>query len=336
MTDRGCGPVFIVGTERSGSNLLRLMLDAHSRLAVPHPPHFMRYLAPVAASYGDLARPAALRRAAQDALRLLRVHIHPWEIEIDLDRVVAEAHPSLFGVVAAFYEQYRRARGKARWGCKSTFMVDHIHQVLEVRPDARFVWLVRDPRDVAASSYHSVFNPCHPYLTASLWDAQQRRAEAALVALGPARIHRLHYEDLVADPRAALDRLCRFLGEELEPAMLEHHLSEAAMRVSSLSESWRNAGRPVSQASVGRFVRELTPVERAQVERVAGVTMRRLGYHADVAATPLPSMLGVRLRDAVLRARVELRSLGHDANHWRRWSRDATALWLRARAAARL
>ena len=48
-------PLFIIGTERSGSNLLRVILDAHSRISVPHPPHIMRYFSPLVARYGDLA-----------------------------------------------------------------------------------------------------------------------------------------------------------------------------------------------------------------------------------------------------------------------------------------
>jgi hypothetical protein len=340
MTDRARSPIFIIGTERSGSNLLRLMLNAHSRIAIPHPPHFLRYLAPLAASYGDLRNPAARRRLTRDALLLLRRHIHPWEIAIDEDRVVAEADPSVFGVAAAIYEQYRRAVGKARWGCKSTFMIDHVDAAIAGYPDAQFLWLVRDPRDVAASSKRSVFNPCHPYLTAALWTAQQDRGFDALARLGPQRVHLLRYEQLVADPTRELDGVCRFLGEALEPAMLAHHRSAAAERMAGLSESWRNAGQPVTDASVGRFTRELRPDERRAVEKVAGPMMQRLHYDTDAdagAGGPLSmlELVEVHGRNALLRARVELRSLQHDANHWRRWSRDAATWWLRAKAALR-
>lgn len=323
-------PLFIIGTERSGSNLLRLMLNAHSRIAIPHPPHFMRFLAPVAPSYGDLRDPAARRRLVRDALRLLHAHLHPWDVEIDEDLVVAEASPTVFGVVAAIHEQYRRAKGKPRWGCKSTFMIDHVDDVLAEYPGARFVWLVRDPRDVAASSKHAVFNPYHPALTARLWAVQQRRGVAILERLGPRRVHRLHYEALVADPAAELATLCRFLDEPFEAAMLAHHATSAAATIAGMSASWRNAGRPVSRASVGRYRDALDADELAIVEHVAGPTLATLGYRAtQTGAARLPAAWRVQLHDRLLRARVEWRSLRHDANHWRRWSRDAFARWLR-------
>lgn len=327
--------MFIIGTERSGSNLLRLVLNAHPRIAVPHPPHFMRYLAPLAGRYGDLTAEPGRRRLVRDALTLLRRHIHPWDHPIDADRVLAESAPTVFGVVAAIYEQYREGAGKARWGCKSTFMVDHVDEALAEYPSARFVWLVRDPRDVAASARRSVFGPCDPYLTARLWAGQQERARAARARRGPETVALFRYEDLVRDPRAEITRLCAFIGEEPDPAMFEPHRTDAARQTSVLSRSWENTGRPISVAAVRRHEHDLSPRDRAEVEAVTWPLLVELGYEADPARRPPSkvrpprrSAVGVRVRDAVLRAGVEVRSMRSDANHWRRWRRDATTyLW---------
>jgi hypothetical protein len=329
-------PIFIIGTERSGSNLLRLILNAHSRIVVPHPPHFMRYLAPVARSYGDLSLGKNRRALVRDALRLLRVHIHPWSGSIDQERVVAEASPTLFGVIAAIYEQHRVAAGAPRWGCKSTFMVDHVDDVLAEYPAARFVWLVRDPRDVAASARHSVFGPYHPRLAGLLWREQQERALAALEAHGERVVHLVRYEDLVARPEEEVHRLCRFLGEAFEPAMLEPHRQAAARQIAALSESWQNAARPINPDSVGRHRGGLTGEERAAVERAAGQLMARLGYDAHPASEAEgPPTLAVRAADLSMRLRVEARSMVRDDNHWRRWRRDATVRWMQAVRRAR-
>ncbi|HEX6343732.1 sulfotransferase [Umezawaea sp.] len=339
MTDAapGDGPVLIIGTERSGSNLLRLVLNAHPRVAVPHPPHFLRYLAPLADSYGDLREDANLRSLVADAVLLLRVHPHPWEHPVDVERVVREAGRSVFGVVAAIYDQYRAAEGKARWGCKSTFTVDHVDEVLAERPDARFVLLVRDPRDVAASARRSVFCHYHPARTAALWARQQDRGLAALDRHGPAVVHLLRYEDLVSGPGVEVGRLCAFLGEPVEEAMFAHHTSPAARRTSALAESWRNAGSPITTTSVGAHRHGLTPAERAVVEEIAGRGMSRLGYEVGPRRTPvvLPSALDVRLRDFGTRVLVEARSLRRDDNARQRLARDATVAWLRVRARLR-
>jgi hypothetical protein len=101
-------------------------------------------------------------------LRLLECHIHPWESLPDLDAIASSAQPmDLFGIFVAIYEWQQQEVGKARWGCKSTFMIHHVDRILARFPNAKFIWLIPDPRDVAASSRESVFNPCHPYLLPS-------------------------------------------------------------------------------------------------------------------------------------------------------------------------
>jgi Sulfotransferase family len=334
--DDSTSPVLIIGTERSGSNLLRLMLNAHQQFEVPHPPHFMRYLAPLAGAYGDLAIERNRTRLVRDALALQARHIHPWDYTIDPAAVVARAYPSVFGVVAAIYDQYREAAGKPRWGCKSTFMVDHVEDVLPVCPGARFIWLVRDPRDVAASAKEAVFGHCHPLLTARLWLAQQSRARAALDRHGPGRVHLLRYEDLVAGPEAALRDVCRFLAVDYQDAMIEAHQTAAARRTAELSQSWRKVGQPVSTAAVRSYSRRLSAAEVGWVEGVTRPVAAGLGYRmAERAARP-SSPIAVRATDALLRLRIEARSLRTDRNYWQRKRRDAFTCRLAVTARARM
>ena len=329
-------PIFIVGTERSGSNLLRLILDAHRHIAVPHPPHLLHLFAPIEARYGDLSQDASLEKLVDDVLALLRVHIHPWEVEISRERLLADAHPrDAFGVLCALYDQYCQGVGKARWGCKSTFMIHHTPRIRARYPDARFVWLVRDPRDVAASSRRSVFSPFHPVLTAELWREQQRIGLDLERSLPDGSLMRLRYEDLLADPEAEVRRLCAFLDEAFDEGLLAFHRTAAARRLGSLSESWRNATAPVLRNNAGKYRTELTRAEIGAVESVAGELMTPLEYPMDTDGSTRTDGVFRRasyhLLDTRWRAAVELRSMRRDSNHWRRWTRDATMAWLRIR-----
>jgi len=333
-------PIFIVGTERSGSNLLRVILDAHPAIAVPHPPHIMKYFAPVEASYGDLSRGDALRRLAADVDFLMRIHIHPWERRPDVDAVAAAAEPQdLFGVFAAIYDAHLRQEGKRRWGCKSTFMIHHADRALARYPGALFVWLVRDPRDVAASSRESVFSPYHPYLTASLWEHQQRLG-LSLQAKHPDRVHLLRYEDLLAAPEAALGALCEALGEPYAPEMLRFFERPEAKFGAKLSESWTNTAQPILTNNTRKYRQKLDDHEVWMVEAVAGEVMELLGYDLEFP-DPEPLELGaldrvaVRLMDEAWHWQVELRSLRKDRNHWRRWARGLWWAGLKARGRAR-
>jgi sulfotransferase family protein len=321
-------PIFIIGTERSGSNLLRLILNAHSRIAVPHPPHLVRYFAPLMRSYGDLRSDRAFSHFTRDVVRLLETHIHPWEVTIDVEGLRRTARRDLLGVYVAIYQQYRDALGKARWGCKSTFMIDWVRPLLDRLPDAQFLFLVRDPRDVAASSRQAVFSTFHPHRTALLWQEQQEKGLELLQALPAETIHRLRYEDLVREPERAVRSLCAFLEEGFEPAMLRHFAGEEARRTAALAEAWANTAQPVNVASVGRFDKDMTPREVRLVERVTAASMVRLGYAPTCSAPELAAAapgtverLYIGVVEVVLWLRVEVRSLCRDRNVGRRWRR---------------
>ncbi|MSQ00915.1 MAG: sulfotransferase [Myxococcales bacterium] len=330
-------PLFIIGTERSGSNLLRLILDAHSNIVVPHPPHVMRYFGPLEARYGDLAEPARFGALVDDVLALVAAHIHPWAWLPAAAAVVAAAPDrSLFGVYLALHELLRVHTGKARWGCKSTFMVDHVERIRRACPDARFLWLYRDARDVAASARESVFSAFAPAFSARLWADQQALALAAEPGGGMLRVP---YESLVAEPDVQVRRICAFLGEEFEPAMLRWFEGEEATISASLSESWKHTATPMQMSRLARYRKDLTPEDLAAVEEIAGPMLVALGYTLDLPRRPPPTGLAAwtregrwSLSDEWSRLRVEWRSVWKDKNVGRRWRRE----WLMTRIRWRL
>jgi hypothetical protein len=328
-------PLFILGTERSGSNLLRLICNAHSRITIPHPPHILRYFRPLEAGYGDLSTEANWAALVRDIVRLVRTHIYPWEIAIDEARLRREAQPrDAFGVYVALHEQHREQSGKARWGCKSTFMVDEVAALRARFAQPKMILLVRDPRDVAVSSMKSIFSTFHPVKTAALWAAQTAEGLRQLDLAPADQMTLLRYEDLVADPQRQLRALFSFLGEPFEAGVLRFFEGAEAKKSAGLSQSWKNTGRPISQGSVGRFAETLSPFERIGVEAACAPLMERLGYpltctEAEREAWTLGprQRLAVALRDGLLEAEVELESLRKDRNVGRRYRR---ALLLRA------
>jgi hypothetical protein len=331
-------PIFIIGTERSGSNLLRLILNSHSGIAVPHPPHILRYFEPLLPSYGDLSSDARFRRLAADVNTLIRLHICPWEFRPDHERAAKEARPrSLFGLYLAFYEQYREWSGKRRWGCKSTFMLDHVEMVLEELPGAKFILVVRDPRDVAASSKRSVFNPCHPHFTSLLWREQQARGASLLDRLPGSTIFLVRYEDLLLQPEEKVKEVCDFVGEAFEPGMLRYFETAEARKCSRLSLSWENTARPILKDNHGKYRTELGRGEVLLVEALTHQGMERFGYRLENSPSALRGVdphrrrLYDRLAEVALRLRVELRSLLRDRNHWRRWARAIFLAGLKCR-----
>jgi hypothetical protein len=336
-------PIFIIGTERSGSNLVRLILNSHSGIAVPHPPHIVRYFEPLEAGYGDLLRDVPFAALVDDILRLLDLHIYPWGVRIDRQRVLREARPrNAFGVCVALYEQYREHEKKRRWACKSTFMVDHAPAVLRAFPEAKLLFLVRDPRDVAASSRNSVFSTFHPYYTAKLWAAQQGVGLRLLDTLPKKNIELFKYEDLLADPKPVVERMCAFLEEPFEEGMLRYFETEEAKKSSRLSESWKNTGQPILRDNTKKYLRHLSTDDVRNIEVVAREPMIRLGYEltheaGDLAHVHFSDAERRRfwLEERRLKLRTELRSLKSDRNVGRRWARATMMAYLGVRRGRR-
>ena len=323
-------PFYIIGTERSGSNLLRVILNAHPNIDVPHPPHIMRYFGPLVDGYGDVSNPTARAHLIADILRLIETHISPWDITIDAKQILEDSS-DLMSVVGAIYDQHCAHTGKQRWGCKSTFMVHYVDEALNRDPDARFIWLVRDPRDVAASSRKSVFSPCHPVLTARLWRKQQAEA-IELMERHPEAVHRLRYEDLLTDSETTIRTLCDFLGEDFVPELLAHQTTTAARQGAELSKSWKNTAAPILKSNSGKYKTVLCEAEVAMVESISGDLMTTLGYSRDLDDSfPRINEVEVQLRNVLERTGIEFRSMREDKNHWRRWNRAVLMSWLELR-----
>lgn len=316
-------PVFIIGTERSGTNLLRLMLNAHSNIAVPHPPHIMKFFSPLLPLYGDLKDDRNFRQLIADVCRMVELHPYPWEIRPDRTEVFLKAKErNLLNVYFEVYNQYLGYTGRKRWACKSTFMIEHVEQIRRYYPRASFIYMVRDGRDVAVSAKSSIFNNYHVFYSAQRWKREQEMGLSWLSVLPPDRIMLLKYEDLISDPRSMTKAMCEFLGEEFEEGMLEYHRSAEARKSGGLSVSWENTCRPVMRGNSGKFLRHLEAKEIRLFEAIACDELQRLGYPLTCSREELACIKDEVMRpgpryavhELILRLRAEARHLIKDRN----------------------
>ncbi len=275
-------PFFIIGTERSGTNLLRMILNYGPDVSIAHPPHFLKNLAGLEGRFGDLSIDSNLNSLVKASLTFLELHPYQWNLKVSASEVTEyltnSSYPrSVLGIQSTLYDFYARREGKERWGCKSTFSVRHIHEIKRDLPDALFVQLVRDPRDVAASAKKSQFNHFHPYFSAKLWQEEQLMASSGLASY-PDSFYVLRYEDLITSPSTITKDLCQFLGIEFTESMLSYHQGSEAKKSSSLSRSWMNTGREILSSNSGNFERGLSLAEVSLVESQCYIQMKDFNY----------------------------------------------------------
>src|SRR6185312_12892073 len=139
---------FIVGVGRSGTTLLRLMLDAHPQLAIPSETLFLQ----------DVIKRGAGRENFVDIVTASQTWPNMAMDCCELEAAVAAA-PSLSDAIRAFYRLYTERRGKTRWGDKTPYYRAFMAGIAKLLPEAHFVHVIRDGRDSALSYQGLWFGP---------------------------------------------------------------------------------------------------------------------------------------------------------------------------------
>src|ERR671924_1432019 len=148
-------PLFIGACPRSGTTLLRVMLDNHPDLAMPHETNFVRQLWWQRVRFGDLRDPANRRRVAEwiFTTKGLRSHrLRDGQVRRrEAIRRVADAPPTVGSIVQACIQLYAEIHGKPRWGDKRPSYSGFVGMLFAMFPDAQYINVVRDPRGAVAS-----------------------------------------------------------------------------------------------------------------------------------------------------------------------------------------
>jgi hypothetical protein len=274
-------PIFMIGTQRSGSNLLRLMMNQLSEIAAPHPPHILQRMMPLEKAYGDLSKVANFKKMVDDVCKLVELNPVPWE-GVKLVRKEVAARCRNRSVVAAFgavYDAMAEQVNAGTWCCKSLANINYLRELEAYYADAAcYIYLYRDGRDVALSFRKAVVGEKHPYHIAKEWGATQRIALTNRKYIDPKRFYNLSYETLTGAPEIAMRGLCEFLGATYTDSMLDFHESDDARSAASASELWGNVVKPVMADNTNKFLREMSGEDIRIFELVAGDVLDTLDY----------------------------------------------------------
>jgi LPS sulfotransferase NodH len=268
----GGPPLLILGVRRSGTTLLRVMLDRHSQLAVPDESYFVPQLA------DRHVRQIRVDDFVDDLSRIDTVA--EWDVPLDRVRARLRDGMSPGEAIGTVYAVYADERGKPRWGDKTPMYMQNLRLLERLFPDALFVHLIRDGRD-AALSFLSMPRGIvtetwmHPRAPAD-FACQWRTEVAAARRLGRRVGHRyleVRYEELIADVEAVLARICAFAGLDYEPGMADY---AGNVDVSAKPHQQRLKQPPT--AGVRDWRTQMPAADVEAFEHVAGDLLRELGY----------------------------------------------------------
>lgn len=279
---------FIVGAPRSGTTLLRMMIDAHPDLAIPPETAFIPELLqqpPDDFSWRNFFEFVTGFETWKD------FHVDP---DAFFDLLQRLAPSCLAEAVRCFYQLYAERFAKTRWGDKTPNYGLHLQLISSLLPEARFVHLIRDGRDVAVSIRGLWFAPSNDFRELGAdWDWRVRTIREQGSAC-PQYLE-VRFEELISNTAFVLRRICAFLELDFHPRMLNYYEYSPA-RLEEHESRYRPDGalliskqerqamqslttRPPNASRCGAWKTVLSHDEHEGFLQTGGSLLKELGYY---------------------------------------------------------
>jgi hypothetical protein len=275
---------FLLCSERSGSNFVTSLVGAHPLVCAPSPSHLFRLFGTNSGKYGNLQNDPNWNILIDDVVLNFNCKLGVWQTGITADELRKGSHRrSAAELLRVIYEKEASAKGATRIFVKENNTHLFVPFLLTHFPGCRFVLMVRDPRDVAASWLTTDTIAGGVEKAVKTWMQDQ----AAFISLyyqmrDSGRMLLLHYEDLIEMPERMLEAVCGFLDIPYAESMLEFFRQPATVANAERIEAWANLTRPVMTDNAGKHKSVLTDSERRYVELACSALMSEVGYRSNI------------------------------------------------------
>lgn len=269
-----------VGTQRSGSNLLRVMLNQEPEISAPHPPHILKTFYPLLPLYGNLEIASNFKALVIDVCDWVNRNPVPWDnVDLDPKRFVKECKTnSLVELFSKIYEHKAAVDNASIWCCKSMENIYYTATIEEHNLQPFYIYLYRDGRDVALSFKKAIVGPKHIYHLAKKWKKEQALAIQLISTLPADRYVVVCYEELLSHPRAVLSTICQKLQIPFREEILDYFHSHESQITANSGNMWKNLTQPIIKTNTNKFRKELTKDEIQIFESVAGNILEHFNY----------------------------------------------------------
>ncbi len=276
-------PLFIVGAQRSGTTLLRLILNAHSAIAIPEEGTFwMPLLRSERSALGGRISGKKLQRYIEYIRKNSQFRAWRLDAESKLQEILERGDTTLAELMESVYSLYARSQNKMFWGDKTPSFFRKIDELSQLFPSAKFIHIVRDGRDVFLSMRKREPSRDNIAVAALEWMRKVETASRSIERLGSERGYVITYESLLENPEQEVANLCAFLNIEFEHGMSEFYKSSEKYIGQKHSDL---IFQPLSKVSVGKWKAELTGKECRIFGVIAHNCLQKMGYPIFPAGT---------------------------------------------------
>jgi hypothetical protein len=281
---------FIVGVPRSGTTMLRLMLDAHSELAIPPKTMFLNLF--LRSNCKQLSIHEFVYQLS-DSPRWAIFGFEPDELINAMGVILKKTSANIPELIRAHYQAYAQKQGKTRWGGeKSGIQLKSMLEISLVLPEAHFIHIIRDARSVVLSLKKAYFTKNRNVVAlANNWVTSITKAREKAQKL-PHYVE-IKYEDLVLSTELNLQSICKFIELPYQSSMLNYY-QNASSRLEELKRDpqygdYKTADEKINElfpliskspdiSRIDAWKKELSIAEIREIESIAGKLLTDLGY----------------------------------------------------------
>jgi len=267
--------LFIIGNPRSGTSLLRIMMNSHSFMVIPPECGFIQWWFK---KYDNWSSKSNLSEFITDLQTSKK--IETWQLDFDalyyfLEQRVSKSYEELMFNVVAFYGFSKQQKlNPAVLGNKNNYYIEHLELLKRIAPKSKFLIILRDPRDVycsykgikelnSKSTYVPILSQDLQSFTRD-WYYNQSEILKFLNKLDKKQFKVINYEDLVLSSKTVLVKVCNFLKVSFEEKMLHYYKTND--EPVALLDWKKKTLQPPDFNSIGRYKKLLSPTEVMKIE----------------------------------------------------------------------
>lgn len=270
----------LIGTQRSGSNLFRLMLNEFDEVFAPHPPHILETFYSITSKYKNLENDKNLKRLVKDLIKWIQFNPVPWNYIPNFNQIKDQSNErSIFKLFESIYIISAKNAGKKKyWCCKSLHNLNFYNNKKFKNLDPIYIYIYRDGRDVAASYKQASIGDKHIFFLAKKWRKDQIICEKIRKSTNDSNFFSVKYEDLINNPRQIFKVFCSKYEIKYNKNFLDFYKSIDSKITSQSGKLWQNLSRPLIKNNSEKYKKELSLDEIKIFESINFKILKLLGY----------------------------------------------------------
>ncbi len=288
------GPFFILANPRSGSSLLRIICDSHPNICIPPESGFMEwwYLKYQKWSISDSINPHTIDVFIRDLLTSKKFETWQFNIEVFKNIIRNELPKNYAELIACVYLSFGKQRGKevTVWGDKNNYYIHKTEILNKLYPNAKYIHLVRDGRDVAVSylalknlKTDSLYAPKLPQTVEAIaeeWHNNNTMLLDFFNSIPKARIFTMTYEELLRDIKGTSQKITSFLGLAFDEEMLRYHEINKEYSIEPKATlDWKQKTLEAPDlTNIGKYKKMLSNDALRSFVAIAGPTLKYFQY----------------------------------------------------------